>query len=225
MAKCTSCSAPLPASDPVCAYCGTRNSVDLEAVHEYTVTWPESSRLCPRCGVALQTVDLRLEGTFLIERCPACFGLFFDPGELEALLDGSIRNAFTIDYGRLEALSESRASEVVRYGKCPVCGTFMNRVGFGSRSGVVVDQCKRHGVWLDAGELRRLLEWRKAGGQLLHEKLKTERREEELRKEEAAERARLTSGGGWEAGEGEGWDSARAGLPGLLLRLAESLLR
>lgn len=34
-----------------------------------------------------------------------------------------------------------------------------------------MDRCRHHGVWLDGGELRRLLEWKKAGGQLLHEQL------------------------------------------------------
>lgn len=46
----------------------------------------------------------------------------------------------------------------------------MNRINFGYRSGVIVDSCKSHGVWLDNGEITHLMEWRKAGGQLLHEK-------------------------------------------------------
>jgi Zn-finger nucleic acid-binding protein len=32
---------------------------------------------------------------------------------------------------------------------------------------VVVDQCRNHGVWLEGGELHRLMEWKKAGGQVL----------------------------------------------------------
>jgi Zn-finger nucleic acid-binding protein len=32
-----------------------------------------------------------------------------------------------------------------------------------------VDQCIIHGIWLDSGELTHLLEWKKAGGQLLHQ--------------------------------------------------------
>jgi Zn-finger nucleic acid-binding protein len=42
----------------------------------------------------------------------------------------------------------------------------MNRVNFGYRSGVVVDQCRKHGIWLDSGEITHLMEWKKAGGQL-----------------------------------------------------------
>jgi Zn-finger nucleic acid-binding protein len=34
-----------------------------------------------------------------------------------------------------------------------------------------------HGVWLDNGEITHLMEWKKAGGQMLHEKKKRQVRE------------------------------------------------
>jgi len=46
----------------------------------------------------------------------------------------------------------------------------MQRVNFGHRSGVVIDRCHSHGVWLDNGEISHLMEWKKAGGQILSEK-------------------------------------------------------
>ena len=61
----------------------------------------------------------------------------------------------------------------------------MNRVNFGTNSGVIVDRCKDHGVWLDGGELRQLFEWMKAGGKLLQQEREAEQRkiaERELRK-------------------------------------------
>lgn len=81
--------------------------------------------------------------------------------------------------------------------KCPICSKMMNRVNFGAKSGVVVDVCKDHGVWLDGGELRHLAEWMKAGGKLLDQ----ERQEERKRQEAEAERELLkqrsiTSAGG-----------------------------
>jgi hypothetical protein len=54
----------------------------------------------------------------------------------------------------------------------------MNRVSFGPTSGVVIDQCKAHGVWLGNGELIHLMEWKRAGGQLLAEERLRARREE-----------------------------------------------
>lgn len=185
MARCKTCSAPLTSHAGVCAYCGGQNDIDLKGIHEYTVSQPESSRTCPNCNIPLQTIDLKAEGKFYIERCSVCLGLFFDPGELEALMDKSVSNVFSIDHKRIDALlREGRPGRNrVAYLKCPVCGAFMNRINFGHRSGVIVDQCRTHGVWLDSGELRRLFDWRKAGGQLLHEEV-TQRKEKERQREE-----------------------------------------
>jgi Zn-finger nucleic acid-binding protein len=66
----------------------------------------------------------------------------------------------------------------------------MNRVNFGVRSGVVVDRCGDHGVWLDAGEMRQLMEWAKAGGRMLHQQVMERRREEEKRRQERRQRER-----------------------------------
>lgn len=225
MARCTSCSAPLPPHGTLCAYCGTRNEVDLRGIHEYTVAAPETDRRCPRCAVVLQTIDVRAGGRFLIEQCPECYGLFFDPGELEALLENSVTNVFEVDYQRLTAIVEAQgdAPRPVRYSRCPVCGTIMNRLNFGSRSGVIVDRCKGHGVWLDGGELRQLLAWKKAGGQLLHEKLRGERaREAEReRRKRAAQTRSPDPGAAWSRDEvGSDLDLGRLlfGLVGRLFR-------
>jgi Zn-finger nucleic acid-binding protein len=45
----------------------------------------------------------------------------------------------------------------------------MNRKLHGKRSGVIVDSCREHGIWLDAGELRQLMEWSRAGGEKLNQ--------------------------------------------------------
>ena len=50
-----------------------------------------------------------------------------------------------------------------------------------------VDQCKAHGVWLDNGELIQLMEWKRAGGQMLDEQRERKRQEEQL-KSRTAER-------------------------------------
>jgi Zn-finger nucleic acid-binding protein len=183
--RCGTCTAPLPSHTGLCAYCGSHNDVDLKGIHEFTLSRPESPRICPDCDIPLQTIDLHVEGKFYIERCDTCLGLFFDSGELEALMDKSVSNVFSIDRMRIQALvgEQHDADNRVVYRKCPVCRQLMNRMNFGHRSGVVVDQCRTHGIWLDSGELRRLLDWKKAGGQLLHEEVKA-RREEERKREE-----------------------------------------
>ncbi|MBN1307839.1 MAG: zf-TFIIB domain-containing protein [Chitinispirillaceae bacterium] len=191
MPFCKSCSAPLPPYAAQCEYCGVNNDVNLRGIHDYTVTRPVTERPCPLCKIPLETIDIQSDGHFYIERCPSCMGLFFDPGELNALLDKSVYHVYRIDQKKLwhMTLTENRSPARSRaYITCPVCGGLMNRVNFGARSGVVVDQCK-DGIWLDNGALRRLLEWRKAGGQLLHEKIMSERK-----RREAKERERKQSG-------------------------------
>lgn len=181
MPFCTSCSAPLPPHNALCEYCGTKNDINLRGIHEYTVTRPESNRTCPLCNKPLETIDLQTGDHFYIERCSKCMGLFFDPGELNALLDQSVDHVYQIDRKKLWNMTMTGTNvpeRIIAYIKCPVCGELMNRVNFGARSGVIVDQCK-DGIWLDNGELRRLLEWRKAGGQLLHEKILSEHKERE----------------------------------------------
>jgi Zn-finger nucleic acid-binding protein len=171
MACCQNCSAPLPANSLVCLYCGTRNDIDLRGNH-YTIINPQTDRLCPACDIPLQGIQIHLESSNLaVERCPQCFGLFFDPGEIEQFLAGSMSEVFGSNLVLLNNINADRyqKDKPVRYLKCPVCQFLMNREAFGYRSGVVVDQCHLHGIWVDGGEIRHLLEWRKAGGQLLHE--------------------------------------------------------
>jgi Zn-finger nucleic acid-binding protein len=170
----------------VCDYCGSRNDTDLKGVHRYTTHELDQSRTCPRCAIPLRTVDLKVEGKFLIERCDQCLGMFFDPGELEALLQATVTNVYAINRKQLDTINAARRAEeyAVAYVKCPVCTTVMSRVNFGTRSGVIVDKCPDHGVWLDGGELRQLLEWTKAGGALL-EKERQEQKLKEMEREVA----------------------------------------
>jgi Zn-finger nucleic acid-binding protein len=168
MANCKSCSAPLEADTDLCQYCGVRNDVDLQDKYDYSIEDAGFDRICPRCNIALQTIDLKIEVHLHIERCSECFGLFFDPGELEVLLDNAVSGEEIINLKHLQNIDDDRyQSKKVTYIKCPVCQILMNRVNFGYRSGVVNNQCRKHGIWLDNGEITHLIEWKKAGGQLL----------------------------------------------------------
>lgn len=185
MAKCSHCNAPLPDGSVLCVYCGDRNDIDLAGIHYYTTHESDTPRICPRCDIRLKTLDLKLNGTFLIERCVQCLGLFFDPGELEALLEGTVSNVFLIDRKGLDSINLRRQADQypIAYIKCPVCTQYMYRVNFGTRSGVIIDRCKGHGVWLDGGELRHLMEWMKLGGKLLDQERQEQIRKEELKRE------------------------------------------
>lgn len=212
MPHCISCTAPLPAYSASCEYCGVNNDVNLQGIYAYSVSEQYSSRNCPVCRSALDTITIDGINSFAIERCGSCYGLFFDPDELDYLLDSTVDSVYRINMKRLWSLNQvgPLSHERGAYVKCPVCSELMNRVKFGVRSGVVVDQCK-HGVWLDNGGLRKLLEWRKAGGELLHEKVIAEKYEREHKKSAAPNESSMffssLAGGSPPAG-GSGSESA-----------------
>ena len=185
MARCSNCHAPLAPGSLLCGYCGNRTDVDLKGIHYYTTHESDTPRVCPRCNIKLKTLDLKLNGRFLIDRCEKCLGIFFDPGELEALLEATVKNIAGIDRAGLEAINEKREPNQypIAYIKCPVCSQLMHRVNFGVKSGVIVDRCKDHGVWLDGGELRQLFEWMKLGGQLLEQERQEQHRKEAEQRE------------------------------------------
>ena len=176
---CTNCGAPLPPRSNVCQYCKTLNDTDLRAVGGSKRKGGASARSCPRCKVPMQRLRLGLETAVEIERCTKCFGIFFDPGELEEVLEASAKRAYEVDLERLDTMlreeTSSRDYENVTYVPCPDCGELMHRKSYGARAGVVVDRCKLHGVWLDGGELNQLLKWARAGGRK-HDREATEQR-------------------------------------------------
>lgn len=106
-----------------------------------------------------------------------------------------------------------RAAERVRYRPCVQCGKMMNRVNFGKMSGTVVDVCRGHGTYLDAGELHQIVAFIHGGGlERARERQLEDLREQERRLKELEARTAheyrtsdLRPGigfaaGGWSAG-------------------------
>ena len=57
----------------------------------------------------------------------------------------------------------------------------MNRKNFAKISGVIIDECKHHGVWLDGGELERIRIFIADGGLERAQDRKIEKNRQELR--------------------------------------------
>ncbi len=189
---CVNCGAPLPAKSMICRHCETLNDVDLRAIGATSGTDIHSDRDCPRCDVPLHSVNLGVDGGFHIDRCQRCLGIFFDPGELERILKDSVSGVFEVDLRRLDVLVDEeyqQETRQVRYVECPVCGKLMHRRNYGARSGVVIDSCRNHGLWLDGGELGQILKWTKAGGKIHDAESKVRLAEVEDRKKRVARRA------------------------------------
>jgi len=165
MAKCSHCSAPLPKSGIICSYCGTRNDIDLKDSKKTVNINPNEIRWCPICKTHLKTINVGKKTPLHIERCSECYGIFFDINELESMIENSVKGSRDVDLIKLAKISENpRHIDVLTYRKCPVCKKTMQRKNFMKRSGVITDVCVDHGVWLDSGELRHILEWVKTGG-------------------------------------------------------------
>ena len=158
-----------------CPFCGVRQDVNLRQIH-FRDLGTDASLPCPHCATPLDVIEFDTEPKVRIERCTTCYGTFFNPGELELLLDAGTNPLVWLDPVQLKRISEDFGyNHEVVYLKCPICSERMSHLNFGGSSGVIIDRCGTHGVWLEGSELRRLTEWWRAGGKLLYQKNEQER--------------------------------------------------
>jgi len=117
---------------------------------------------CPVCREALVVVER--EGIEL-DWCLVCRGLWFDEGELELLAEKSSRRLRPEGVGHPRAAAGARVEDgATPRRKCPRCRRKMERVVAGSVDPVQVDRCTDHGMWLDSGELGRIMAQLEPGG-------------------------------------------------------------
>lgn len=117
------------------------------------------AEVCPRCATPLETAR-HPETDARIQECPQCGGLFVPR---DALAD-IVRRAEETGAFVPESQRGRPAPDTVAYLPCPQCRTMMHRQNFGAASGIIVDACRPHGTWFDAGELSRAVEFTSAGG-------------------------------------------------------------
>ncbi len=163
-ALCPRCSARAPVGAAWCPSCGERiGAQELAPVAQ--------DRGCPRCRAALRR---RTSETGSCIECSGCGGLWLASSALDELCAAAERaGVAAADPASPPAVPpEARPA----YLSCPGCGELMQRRNFGGSSGVVVDVCRGHGVWLDARELELVLGWVRAGG-LERERLRRAARE------------------------------------------------
>jgi Zn-finger nucleic acid-binding protein len=124
---------------------------------------PQGAQTCPGCGSGLEP---EISGAWQIEQCPRCRGLWLDPETFRAICEWE--GAEEVPSPALPAPSGARRAaareEPVRYRRCPLCQEAMARVNFARVSGVIVDVCRPHGAFLEAGELARIRRFLRAGG-------------------------------------------------------------
>ena len=160
-----------------CPFCGVRQDVNLRQIH-FRDLGTDASLPCPECSTPLDVIELDsdTEPKLRIERCTTCLGMFFNPGEIEAALDAQTNPLVWLDPVQLNQISADYGyTHEVIYRKCPMCSERMSHLHFGGKSGVILDRCGTHGVWLEGTELRRLTEWWRVGGKLIYQTHEAER--------------------------------------------------
>lgn len=101
---------------------------------------------CPHCSQPLITLEF---SNLEVDYCVGCSGIWLDNGELEQLI------ATHGDDGYLSTAVAAQIREKAR--RCPLCRRRMEKICFGRADQVLLDRCREHGIWSDAGELRKIL--------------------------------------------------------------------
>lgn len=167
---CPVCYARLLSGARFCMECGVEIAPQaLKAIREGTV--------CPRCKGELRS---RMVGPTALVECGSCGGLWLTSGELERICEKADVESLVRQYlGEHSPTAPTLATGGPAYLPCPTCGDLMARKNFGIRSGVLIDVCRGHGVWLDHRELERILDFVRAGGLARAREIEVERQKDE----------------------------------------------
>ena len=114
-----------------------------------------------------------------------------------------------------EGAAERMPLGPVVYLRCPTCNQLMHRENFGRRSGVIIDKCAKHGIWLDDQELERIARFIAEGG--LARVREDEAEELERRARRAKATAEMSTGGMVTPMSGGGAGGSFIGMLGRLL--------
>jgi Zn-finger nucleic acid-binding protein len=188
IARCGSCGAQVQPDAQSCTWCDSAIVRDLDKLSlicpECFARNTDQSRYCVACGVAFAPQPLPSDGRELpcpacdarmppsqvagvaVNECPGCHGIWVAGDHFDAL----VRHAAERSQERsptAEAPRHSRGNPLergVRYRRCPECDQFMLRSNYKRSSGVILDECRAHGTWLDADELEQVAGFILAGG-------------------------------------------------------------
>jgi Zn-finger nucleic acid-binding protein len=100
----------------------------------------------------------QIHGGVEIDQCSQCGGVWLDHGELEAILETSPKGNTPISENSSGVHLNAGISNDARQDhlSCPFCSKTLNVVNFAYDSGVIINRCPNHGIWLDSGELKRI---------------------------------------------------------------------
>jgi Zn-finger nucleic acid-binding protein len=139
-------------------FAGTKFCPHCGAAAQNLTTGQTSTHTCPRCNEKLTAVQI---ATTPLEECMHCGGLWIDVSSFENVCSNvEAQQAAT----GLRVPPPVAFDPRVRYLKCPQCANIMNRMNYAGRSGIIINVCTPHGVWLDREEIRQIIEFIRGGG-------------------------------------------------------------
>jgi Zn-finger nucleic acid-binding protein len=188
IARCGSCGALVQPDARSCTYCDSAIVRDLDKLSlicpECFARNADQSRFCVACGVGFSPQPLPSEVRELpcpacdtrmppsqvagiaVNECPGCHGLWVSGDHFDALVKRAAQRSAERS-PTAEAPRHARGNPLeraVRYRRCPECDQFMLRSNYKRSSGVILDECRTHGTWLDADELEQVAGFILAGG-------------------------------------------------------------
>ena len=162
---CEHCGKNINVKSVVCPLCGCR-------IHDPA---PLSTPVCPRCKISLVS---HVEEGEEYDICKQCGGQWLDRMEFRRATRES--DVYTKERFEKEYL-RAPPKDPLEYIPCVRCGQFMTRKNFAKISGVIIDECAKHGVWLDAGEVEKIRHFIADGGLEKAQDLEIERNRNELK--------------------------------------------
>jgi Zn-finger nucleic acid-binding protein len=141
------------AGSKFCSHCGEEAS-GVEPVDE------ASAGDCPRCERKLES--LMIGGT-PVRECTQCGGFWTDVKTFEEICADKETQSAVLGFISANP-AELKSQPPISYVPCPDCKQLMNRSNFARSSGVIIDLCKQHGVWFDADELPKIIDFIDRGG-------------------------------------------------------------
>lgn len=138
-----------------------------------------AGKKCPRCRTEMQLVAI---GDSKVLECPKCSGLWLNTQAFEKICADKEQQAAVLGSAALAGIDRSVPQTRVSYVPCPECSQLMNRANFARCSGVIIDLCKKHGIWFDRDELSQIVEFIRSGGLDISRSKEKSALEEERRK-------------------------------------------
>lgn len=150
--SCSSCFGTIFQGSKFCPLCGEKavaaNVIDRENLGE-----------CPRCGIGLKLIEV---DEIKLAECERCEGIWSDVETFETICASRENQSAVLK--KLDEILHHPQVQKIRYVPCPACRQLMNRNNFARVSGVIIDTCREHGVWFDAEELPKIIEFIRKGG-------------------------------------------------------------